>query len=154
MKLNEFDFRVWSELENGYVGYPALAKLNSVLPAKFHYVDKLVPCIKFDERDDNKEMELWTGLYNKFGDKIYEGDIVKYCDFENLVIRFENGIFIVSRSYDEFIKNFKYEYNEEEVKNTLFKSSYKLYKQVFDEKMCDNLEIIGNIHENPELLKC
>lgn len=73
--------------------------------------------------------------------------------FENLVIRFENGIFIVSRSYDEFVKNFKYEYNEEEVKNTLFKSSYKLYKQVFDEKMCDNLEVIGNIHENPELLK-
>ncbi|ALV00729.1 hypothetical protein ATE51_05024 (plasmid) [Campylobacter coli] len=30
MKLQDFDFRIWSELENGYVGYPALAKCDNL----------------------------------------------------------------------------------------------------------------------------
>ncbi|EAJ5683080.1 hypothetical protein BBZ05_04155 [Campylobacter lari] len=131
MKLQDFDFRIW---DNGKYHYPIKIN-NGILDINISI-------------GINDEIELWTGLYDKFGDKIYEGDIVKYCDFENLVIKFVDGVFIASRSYNEFIKKIKHGYNEEEVKNTLFKSSYKLYKQVFDEKMCDNLKIIGNIHEN------
>ncbi|MDE5925321.1 MAG: hypothetical protein K2G68_01185, partial [Helicobacter sp.] len=61
MKLKDIDFRVWSKLENGYIEYPALAKLGSVLPAKVHCADRAIPFIKFDERDDEKEVEFWTG---------------------------------------------------------------------------------------------
>lgn len=137
MKLKDFDFRAWNHEEKQFIAGIVIKKYSG-----------------FDGLRQDVEIELWTGLYDKFGDKIYEGDIVKYCDFENLVIKFVDGVFIASRSYNEFIKKIKHGYNEEEVKNTLFKSSYKLYKQVFDEKMCDNLKIIGNIHENPEFLKC
>ncbi|TXE84741.1 hypothetical protein FPD46_00465 [Campylobacter peloridis] len=139
MKLSDFDFRIWDKDEKCF--------LDSY--TKSRAVDKNLP----KDRLENMELEFWTGLYDKFGDKIYEGDIVKYCDFENLVIKFVDGVFIASRFYNEFIKKIKHGYNEEEVKNTLFKSSYKLYKQVFDEKMCDNLKIIGNIHENKDLLE-
>ncbi|ECP5912096.1 hypothetical protein FUB23_07525 [Campylobacter jejuni] len=147
MKLRDFDFRIWSELENGYVGYPALAKLNSVLPAKVHYVDKLVPCIKFDERDDNKEMELWTGLYDKHGKKIYENDILKFSfsfydgtrtqeviAYANAITY--NGLFFTSKHNGFFPRIDDYSYEQ------------------LEENFTFSMEIIGNIHENPELLKC
>ncbi|OEW33795.1 MULTISPECIES: YopX family protein [Campylobacter] len=147
MKLRDFDFRIWSELENGYVGYPALAKLNSVLPAKVHYVDKLVPCIKFDERDDNKEMELWTGLYDEHGKKIYENDILKFSfsfydgtrtqeviAYANAITY--NGLFFTSKHNGFFPRIDDYSYEQ------------------LEENFTFSMEIIGNIHENPELLKC
>ncbi|EAH8851066.1 hypothetical protein CDJ58_03865 [Campylobacter lari] len=162
MKLSDFDFRIWDNKDNDFLE----TKLDFLCIAKKdkhkdfeRILDVAEDCSGyesssyFDYTDDRYEIELWTGLYDKFGDKIYEGDIVKYCDFEKLVIKFVDGVFIASRSYNEFIKKIKHGYNEEEVKNTLFKSSYKLYKQVFDEKMCDNLKIIGNIHENKDLLE-
>lgn len=78
MKLSAIDFRVWSKLENGYIEYPALAKLCSVLPAKVHRADRAIPFIEFDERDDKKEVEFWSGLRDLNNAKIYEGDIVAH----------------------------------------------------------------------------
>ncbi|MBT0824391.1 hypothetical protein KJQ78_03840 [Campylobacter lari] len=166
MKLSEFYFRIWDYKRKTFINYQCqMSFVFNNERNKENYL-KVMDCFDNKNPKNNEfyglksynsndiEIELWTGIYDKFGDKIYEGDIVKYCDFENLVIKFVDGVFIASRSYNEFIKKIKHGYNEEEVKNTLFKSSYKLYKQVFDEKMCDNLKIIGNIHENPEFLKC
>ncbi|EAK9946022.1 YopX family protein [Campylobacter lari] len=132
MKLQDFDFRVWSKLENGFIEYPALAKLKSVLPAKSHYVDELIPCIKFDERDDEKELELWTGIYDENGKKIYENDILEFFDYEE-------GYRIIQVQY-----------------NTDYGFFYKENYYIEKINNIDNKEfiILGNIHENPELLKC
>lgn len=130
MKLKDFDYRIWSELEKGYIEYPALAKLNSVLPAKVHYVNELIPCIKFDERDDEKELELWTGYFDKNDERIYEGDVVFLDDIE------KNG-FVIKREDNEY----RVEFNK----------NYTLGLEILNK---GNLLIIGNIHENPELLKC
>ena len=70
----------------------------------------------------------YTGLKDKNGIEIYEGDIVK-DDFDRFVIIFENGGFVASKG-DEFDRS--------------------KYRTVKINELC---EVIGNIYENPELLK-
>ena len=67
----------------------------------------------------------YTGLTDKNGKKIFEGDIVKFGDILFYII-FVGGCFRLCR-------NHQYSY-----------TLHNLY---------DALEIIGNIHDNPELLK-
>nr|MCR6775063.1 YopX family protein [Campylobacter lari] len=98
------------------------------------------------------EIELWTGLRDKNGKKIYEGDIVRYFECEILVIKFRYGVFMACPDYDEFLKKFEYDKNDEGVKENWLEMSYKLYRQARN-GVCNRLEIIGNIHENTELLK-
>ena len=73
----------------------------------------------------------FTGLIDKNGKEIYEGDILQYIDGDNspelYQVIFSNGNFILASledaEYDEYIGDF------------------------------DPKEVIGNIYENPELLK-
>lgn len=107
---SRFKFRAWDSIAKEYIfdSY-ALYEL---------FVNDL---------DDSYQVEQCTGLRDKNGKLIYEGDIVRvdskvyYIDPLTLVVGFHNGAFMVG---DRFIDN-----------NSKF------------------MEIIGNIHENPELLE-
>ena len=69
------------------------------------------------------ELMQYTGLHDKNGKEIYEGDIIKYCfNDESKIdyIVFESGMFTVSNAI-----RWGFEYDE----------------------------VIGNIYENPELLE-
>lgn len=75
---------------------------------------------------DHQDMEImqFTGLCDKNGKEIYEGDILKDYDNEQIaVVSFEDGSFIATY---------------ENISTTIFEWSGE--------------EIIGNIYENPELL--
>ena len=77
----------------------------------------------------------YTGLIDKNGRKIFEGDIV-YCksrlDNANMVVIFECGQFrmVLSENY----------------------RSYQTNSGFYDIN-CFDKEVIGNIHDNPELLR-
>lgn len=84
----------------------------------------------------------YTGLTDKNGKEIFEGDVVKnHLGIKQLVI-FENGCFF-------FIEPIDYIYGERQGEN--FYACDKKYK---DFEMCiTEDEVIGNIHDNPEWVR-
>lgn len=79
-------------------------------------------------------MLLCTGLRDKNEKLIYEDDLIKYKD--------HNSIYVVKWSDDQAIFYFD---------DALQPTKYSSY--VFDSEMMKDIEVIGNIHENPDLLE-
>lgn len=111
---NTYDTNKWEIVQN--VNYDEL--------------DYCIPSYETEEIDTNT-LGQYTGLKDKNGKKIFEGDIVdvtRPCIWEIGIVIFKDGCF--------FIK----------VKETLlplYECEINNYK----------LEVIGNIYDNPELLK-
>lgn len=114
-------------------------------------------CLGGSYTDDWVEAETvgqFTGLIDKNGKKIFEGDIVRYtrtnmyapsCSFhkQDLV---SLHLVLWDSSVSAFV-NQHYSLNE---KRIVGKGSAVLY----DERAKENIiEVIGNIHDNPELLE-
>ena len=80
------------------------------------------------------ELEQYTGLKDKNGKEIYEGDIVKWL----------NGL-------GEYIE-FRVEWQDNRARVCL-RNEYSEYDyEELNDKKEPYLEVIGNIHENPELI--
>lgn len=79
------------------------------------------------------ELMQFTGLLDKNGKEIFEGDIVRYDNEKNCLVRWSE---IQARFVMDKINGGK-----------IIESFYN-----FNEVIAQDLEIIGNIYENPELL--
>lgn len=90
--------------------------------------------IEVRPKDDKTIVMQSTGLFDKNGKEIYEGDIVRftltdgfsYVTLEDGVVTYELGAFYVVNGLDEYI---------------------------IGDINTNKIEVVGDIYENPELLK-
>lgn len=115
---DRFRFRVWG------ISHKKFENKKTVEDAKIGFLPKV---------SSNYIVEQCTGLKDKNGRLIYEGDIIS------------------ATTFDEHNRQFIIKYTNEDACFGLFitKSMYILFNKVYE----DSLEVIGNIHENSELLE-
>ncbi|EGD5906878.1 hypothetical protein IBI24_001920 [Campylobacter coli] len=165
MKLKDFDFRIWDNIEKKYVKTPHglyientehndASNCNRIIAnyeQRAFYID-----YPFNDRNneyyDNEEsllIELFTGFYDKNGKKIYENDIVSYTTLQGKTLFYfittnKNintfQIFVISD-----LENFKL-CNEIDI-SFLFCDLSNL------EDIKLNSEVIGNIHNREDISK-
>lgn len=81
---------------------------------------------------DPKTVGQYTGLTDKNGNKIFEGDILKNIESDEIIYICYSGC------------SFRYSYN-----NSIY--GYGV-DDIEEGILTDEFEVIGNIHDNPELL--
>ena len=123
-------FMAWDTINKRMypVAYPTW---NGLVEGKIDFVNHTVEVID-EDGDDKPVLMQFTGLLDRTGKEVYEGYIVKW--YVNDVTRIGVVEYIPDRGcYD--LKNLNDEYH---VCNDWFRGTY---------------EVIGNIYENPELLR-
>lgn len=113
-------------LGNYYHGkfiYGSLGVIDTGLCAIYH-------CFEFNDDEmqlvDSGSVGQYIGLTDKNGKKIFEGDIVKYKNGSPCKIDYIDSQFVM-----------------------MWKRFYRNFERVYD----DEVEVIGNIYDNPELLE-
>ena len=113
--MRKIKFRAWDAEEKNFIYFDALEGLLSECDETYRQ-----RCVG--------KFEQFTGLHDKNGKEIYEGDLIKYGSDAPLEVIYRESCFC---------------YNQ--------KSRYISRLQIFDN--INKIEVIGNIHENPELLE-
>ncbi|EOI6145518.1 YopX family protein [Campylobacter coli] len=146
MKLSEFDFRVWDGKKyiNNIKGGVYIHKINDHIKCLNRNQDCYDYEFELDELDNsNLEIELFTGYYDYKGNKIYIGDIIECLVFtneKNSEIFYEIICFDMELGLCSKLSNGDGGY--------LF--DLRRHK---NNKTIEDVYVVGNIHENKELLK-
>ena len=122
----EYEKMTYFDDEDYEYNPPLVFRLDQVFKKNSNYDD--YEDFEYNDITDKVEVMQYTGLHDKNGKEIYEGDIVKsfFVDTDeagNEIYKY----YIIEVKYDEVL------------------CSYKIDKFM-------NLEVIGNIYENKELL--
>lgn len=135
----EIKFRAWDKKDKRMINI-----------ARFDFADWSIYTHLFGKPIDGLDCEImqYTGLQDKNGKQIYEGDIVKDDDTIS-AIRYEqeNARFVID---DYGTKGSLMEYGFDEDAGGYGIVDTNGFDDFYD--ISDKIEIIGNIHENPELL--
>ncbi|EAK0610952.1 hypothetical protein APO75_07755 [Campylobacter coli] len=127
MKLKDFDFRIWDNTEKRYLNEIELHKYDkSPVEAGITFTETdRINEVEFVKNKNDLEIELFTGYYDYKGNKIYIGDIIDFDMELGLCSKLSNG-------------DGGYLFDLLRDKNN---------------KTIEDVYVVGNIHENKELLK-
>jgi uncharacterized phage protein (TIGR01671 family) len=113
-------------------------------PANRYYIVNFLGNYTFDHEVVPATIGQWLGSRDKEGRDIYEGDVVRgeletWDDHmeETRTVKFESKVL--------------YRHNAFSIYRAYFGSSMGLAWQPFTPEQCISSEIIGNIHDNPDL---
>lgn len=137
-------FRVWRRKEGWIKGYEEALKFFHGF-SNVNFEDKNLILSFWEEPDGYYKIVKFTGLFDINNNEIYEGDIVKWQDSENpeRIARVEwfNGEIHFYRINNKQFPNEKLAMNDFNMGNFIYSDTNKF------------LEVIGNVFENPELLR-
>jgi len=91
----------------------------------------------YNERVQSSTIGQFTGLKDKNGKEIFEGDILKFMHHLHKVFRVKGGL-VINSHLEDFYKDF-----------TPF---YEACADMQTSQWIEQCEVIGNIFQNPELL--
>lgn len=136
---DRFKFRVWDKGNEHYVDCADLLYIEPSGEITYACYDGDREDMYYYEQND-VVIEQCTGLKDKNSTLIYEGDIIEK----------QNQKFVIKYEFDSFVA-----YSEEKKPVSIYGLfTFKLCFGGWPEKETENtIEVIGNIHENPELLK-
>ena len=135
---DRFKFRVWDKGNEHYVDYADLLYIEPSGEITYACYDGDREDMYYYEYND-VVVELCTGLRDKNGRLIFEGDIVRvYGKYQDLDLDEE-----IKVDYIDVVESLEKFFSE------------AMSKSIYNALGCDTLsvEVIGNIHENPELLE-
>ena len=130
--MREIKFRAWDkkciEVYGTGMSYGEPEYFDDMLAFRFNHF----------ESDNPSEIiyEQYTGLRDKNGKEIYEGDIIQDSTFK------DRGSYIMAVEWEKEAASF-----------VLTRNGWAFRHYFYESSNPDDCEVIGNIHENPELLK-
>ena len=136
--MREIKYRVWDKLANQYRDANTV-HLSSSGKCFILRADGFSQCTVEFIKDI--KVEFFTGLKDKNGREIYEGDIVATPAKTKSVVEFDKGLFGLNHDYGTEIKSMLGSWGSECNLRCLYDGYHR------------EIEVIGNIYETPELLK-
>lgn len=134
--MREIKFRAWDKNDKRIFIDPQMIDFYNKKIGYMQYQTEYMPDTSYSipvgfEEFEYSELMEWTGLYDKNGEDIYEGDIIFESFGEKYYkVIFENG-------------SFKAE----------FKGDFEEYSFDLIDVVAQGCEVVGNIYENPELME-
>ena len=158
--MREIKFRAWDKNDKRIFIDPQMIDFYNKKIGYMQYQTEYMPDTSYSipvgfEEFEYSELMQYTGMKDVTEKEIYEGDVVKLVHtgieisadrLEDLkrfvgIIKYENGIFKIVRTEKSLIESKYFEMEQKKV------SEIFIYSKLYD------LEVIGNIFENKELLE-